>query len=198
MSWSLLRCGRVFIDSGQVRSLSEFHLPGSCGDRRLNGQRMPCWPGCAPDLNRSLLPLPQTVKSPPNPMLHCRRESSVKRSQSGSHRTYQTGPGCQYQSNQPAARPTGGCGPAICLKRTSTSPPVSLRRCEVLVASGKMPTCPYCPESLVTRDGHDRHDRQRDTCADCGRDFTLRSASAYAVRRYHVGLGALDVFGHHA
>jgi len=35
-----------------------------------------------------------------------------------------------------------------------------------------MPTCPYCQQITVTRDGNDRHRRQRFTCAGCGRDFT--------------------------
>jgi predicted RNA-binding Zn-ribbon protein involved in translation (DUF1610 family) len=62
--------------------------------------------------------------------------------------------------------------------------PASLRRCEVLVVSGGMPTCPYCQQSLVTRDGHDRHDRRRYMCTDCGRDFTLRTASAFSGYRW--------------
>src|SRR5207249_4452825 len=60
----------------------------------------------------------------------------------------------------------------------------SLRRCEVLVGSDGMPTCPYCQQSVVARDGHDRHGRQRFTCAGCGRDFTLRSASAFSGYRW--------------
>ena len=60
----------------------------------------------------------------------------------------------------------------------------SLRRCEVLVASAGMPTCPHCQQFVVTRDGHDRHGRQRFACAHCGRDFTLRSASAFSGYRW--------------
>src|SRR5438105_11829015 len=60
----------------------------------------------------------------------------------------------------------------------------SLRRCEVLVGSDGMPTCPYCQQSVVAPDGHDRHGRQRFTCAGCGRDFTLRSASAFSGYRW--------------
>src|SRR5438128_9772703 len=41
-----------------------------------------------------------------------------------------------------------------------------------------MPTCPDCQHSVAIRDGHDRHGRQRFACAGCGRDFTIRSASA--------------------
>jgi transposase, IS6 family len=47
-----------------------------------------------------------------------------------------------------------------------------------------MPRCPYCQQIAVTRDGHDRHDRQRFTCTDCGRDFTLRFASAFSGYRW--------------
>src|SRR5882724_9141993 len=47
-----------------------------------------------------------------------------------------------------------------------------------------MPTCPHCQQSVVTRDGHDRHRRQRFTCCGCGRDFTLRSASAFSGYRW--------------
>jgi transposase-like protein len=43
-----------------------------------------------------------------------------------------------------------------------------------------MPNCPQCQHSVVTRDGHDRHGRQRFTCARCARDFTIRSASAFS------------------
>jgi transposase-like protein/predicted RNA-binding Zn-ribbon protein involved in translation (DUF1610 family) len=60
----------------------------------------------------------------------------------------------------------------------------SLRHCVVLVASAAMPTCPHCQQSVVTRDGHDRHRRQRFGCARCGRDFTLRSASAFSGYRW--------------
>ena len=37
----------------------------------------------------------------------------------------------------------------------------SLRRCEVLIPSGGMPTCPHCQRLAVTRDGHDRHPQHR-------------------------------------
>ena len=47
-----------------------------------------------------------------------------------------------------------------------------------------MPACPHCQQLVVTRDGYDRHGRQRFTCADCGRDFTLRSASAFSGYRW--------------
>jgi len=45
-----------------------------------------------------------------------------------------------------------------------------------------MPTCPYCQQFVVTRDGHDRHGRF--ACAGCGRDFTIRSASAFSGYRW--------------
>src|SRR5207248_8973331 len=47
-----------------------------------------------------------------------------------------------------------------------------------------MRTCPYCQHGVVTRDGHDCHGRQRFACAGCGRDFTLRSASAFSGYRW--------------
>jgi transposase-like protein len=47
-----------------------------------------------------------------------------------------------------------------------------------------MPTCPHCQQFVLTRDGHDRHGRQRFACTDCGRDFTLRSASAFSGYRW--------------
>jgi transposase-like protein len=47
-----------------------------------------------------------------------------------------------------------------------------------------MPTCPQCQQSNATRDGHDRHGRQRFTCARCARDFTIRSASAFSGYRW--------------
>ena len=47
-----------------------------------------------------------------------------------------------------------------------------------------MPTCPYCRQSVVTRDGQDRHGRQRFACGGCGRDFTLWSASAFSGYRW--------------
>src|SRR5712692_6596389 len=60
----------------------------------------------------------------------------------------------------------------------------SLRHRVVLVVSGGMPSCPHCQQIVVTRDGHDRHGRQRFTCTDCGRDFTIRSASAFSGYRW--------------
>src|SRR6266496_3290061 len=57
---------------------------------------------------------------------------------------------------------------------------MSLRRCRVLVASADMPSCPHCQQFVVTRDGHDGHGRPRLTCTACGRNFTLRSASAFS------------------
>jgi hypothetical protein len=81
----------------------------------------------------------------------------------------------------------GPVGKAMLLKALSTRHLLlilSLRRCEVLVASGGMPTCPHCQQIVVTRDGHDRHRRQRFTCAGCGRDFTIRSASAFSGYRW--------------
>src|SRR6266542_3780279 len=47
-----------------------------------------------------------------------------------------------------------------------------------------MPTCPHCQQFVFTRDGHDRRGRQRFTCGSCGRDFTLRSASAFSGYRW--------------
>jgi hypothetical protein len=47
-----------------------------------------------------------------------------------------------------------------------------------------MPTCPQCQQSNATRDGHDRDGRQRFTCTDCGRDFTIRSASVFSGYRW--------------
>ena len=61
---------------------------------------------------------------------------------------------------------------------------MSLRRCLVLVASARMPTCPHCQQLVVTRDGHDRDGRRRFSCTDRGRDFTLRSASAFSGYRW--------------
>jgi len=60
----------------------------------------------------------------------------------------------------------------------------SLRHCLVLVASASMPTCPHCQRLVATRDGHDRHGRQRFACAHCGRDFTIRSTSAFSGYRW--------------
>jgi transposase-like protein len=61
---------------------------------------------------------------------------------------------------------------------------MSVRRCGVLVGSGGMPSCPHCQQTIVTRDGHDRQRRQRFTCSGCGRDFTIRSASAFSGYRW--------------
>src|SRR6266540_7301075 len=47
-----------------------------------------------------------------------------------------------------------------------------------------MPTCPHCQQFVFTRDGHDRRGRQRFTCTACGRDFPLRSASAFSGYRW--------------
>jgi len=47
-----------------------------------------------------------------------------------------------------------------------------------------MPTCPHCQHIVVKRDGYDRHGRQRFACASCGRDFTLRSVSAFSGYRW--------------
>jgi IS6 family transposase len=59
-----------------------------------------------------------------------------------------------------------------------------LRHRVVLVVSGGMPSCPHCQQIVVTRDGHDRHGRQRFTCTECRRDFTLRSDSAFSGYRW--------------
>jgi len=47
-----------------------------------------------------------------------------------------------------------------------------------------MPTCPHCQQLVVTRDGHDRDGRRRFSRTDRGRDFTLRSASAFSGYRW--------------
>jgi transposase-like protein len=47
-----------------------------------------------------------------------------------------------------------------------------------------MPTCPHCQQAIATRDGYDRHGRQRFACPACGRDFTVRSASAFSGYRW--------------
>ena len=47
-----------------------------------------------------------------------------------------------------------------------------------------MLTCPHCQQSIATRDGRDRHGRQRFACSACGRDFTVRSASAFSGYRW--------------
>jgi len=73
------------------------------------------------------------------------------------------------------------CGHQLALV---TRPTWNLRRCLVLVARASMPACPHCQQVVVTRDGHDRHGRQRFACAHCGRDFTLRSASAFSGYRW--------------
>jgi IS6 family transposase len=54
----------------------------------------------------------------------------------------------------------------------------------VLVGSSGRPTCPHCQQIIVTRDGHDRHSRQRFACAGCCRDFTIRSTSAFSGYRW--------------
>ena len=47
-----------------------------------------------------------------------------------------------------------------------------------------MPTCPSCQRPASKRDGHDAAGRQRYACRPCGRDFTARSASAFAGYRW--------------
>src|SRR6266536_1428580 len=47
-----------------------------------------------------------------------------------------------------------------------------------------MPTCPHCQQFVFTRDGHDRRGRQRFACAGCGRDFSIRAASAFSGYRW--------------
>src|SRR5688572_27417520 len=47
-----------------------------------------------------------------------------------------------------------------------------------------MPTCPFCHQPASKRDGHDPAGRQRYACHACGRDFTARSASAFAGYRW--------------
>jgi len=47
-----------------------------------------------------------------------------------------------------------------------------------------MPTWPHCQQIVVTRDGHDRYRRRHFTCGGCGRDFTIRSASAFSGYRW--------------
>src|SRR5688572_20951199 len=47
-----------------------------------------------------------------------------------------------------------------------------------------MPSCPACQQPASIRDGRDPHGRQRYTCRRCGRDFTERSASAFAGYRW--------------
>jgi transposase-like protein len=47
-----------------------------------------------------------------------------------------------------------------------------------------MPTCPSCQQPASKRDGHDAAGRQRYACRPCGRDFTERSASAFAGYRW--------------
>src|SRR5947208_3884640 len=78
----------------------------------------------------------------------------------------------------------GGTRSRLPPRRIRHRAPRSLRHCEVLVGSGGMPTCPHCQQIIVTRDGHDRHGRQRFTCGSCGRDFTVRSASVFSGYRW--------------
>src|SRR6266849_9310757 len=47
-----------------------------------------------------------------------------------------------------------------------------------------MPTLSALPTWVVLRDGPDSHGRQRLICAHCGRDFTIRSASAFSGYRW--------------
>src|SRR5688572_24601043 len=47
-----------------------------------------------------------------------------------------------------------------------------------------MPPCPFCRQTASTRDGHDAAGRQRYACRPCRRDFTERSASAFAGYRW--------------
>src|ERR671914_598577 len=47
-----------------------------------------------------------------------------------------------------------------------------------------MLACPSCHQPASKRDGHDAAGRQRYACRPCGRDFTERSASAFAGYRW--------------
>ncbi len=47
-----------------------------------------------------------------------------------------------------------------------------------------MPPCPVCQQPASKRDGFDAADRQRYACRSCRRDFTDRSASAFAGYRW--------------
>ena len=47
-----------------------------------------------------------------------------------------------------------------------------------------MPPCPVCQQPASKRDGFDDAGRQRYACRPCGRDFTDRSASAFAGYRW--------------
>jgi transposase-like protein len=47
-----------------------------------------------------------------------------------------------------------------------------------------MSTYPSCQQPASKRDGHDAAGRQRYACRACGRDFTARSASAFAGYRW--------------
>ena len=47
-----------------------------------------------------------------------------------------------------------------------------------------MPPCPICRQPASKRDGRDAAARQRYACRACGRDFTERSASAFAGYRW--------------
>ena len=44
--------------------------------------------------------------------------------------------------------------------------------------------CPSCHQPASKRDGHDAAGRQRYACHACRRDFTERSASAFAGYRW--------------
>ncbi|CAA9278420.1 MAG: hypothetical protein AVDCRST_MAG77-3594 [uncultured Chloroflexi bacterium] len=56
-----------------------------------------------------------------------------------------------------------------------------------------MPACPSCQHPASKRDGHDAAGRQRYACRPCGRDFTERSASAFAGYRWPVEVILLAV-----
>jgi transposase-like protein len=56
-----------------------------------------------------------------------------------------------------------------------------------------MPPCPSCHGPAPKRDGHDPSGRQRDACHACRRDFTARSAPAFAGYRWPAGVIVLAV-----
>ncbi len=56
-----------------------------------------------------------------------------------------------------------------------------------------MPSCPFCRRPASKRDGFDAAGRHRYACRPCGRDFTERSASAFAGYRWPAGLILLAV-----
>ncbi len=56
-----------------------------------------------------------------------------------------------------------------------------------------MPPCPFCRKPASKRDGRDAASRQRYACRACGRDFTARSASAFAGYRWPAGVILLAV-----